>query len=602
MKQSKLLTIEKLKYVMDKEPNVRRHDVTGSITTTPPSVTSESNVVKKMMTQNQPFQQQHTASESKPRINISHSVLKFVGTALGPILPSDNRNSDGRIASIVYLICLTTAGIVMNITAWLQKDDNVGITTDHIDGFLITCIVPSLFWIVYMFCKQNERTTVDFIRYFPHCHRPLLAGAYVFGAGSSVSDILHISFHAHCSHNIASLVFSVFKGVFILTQVLFLRKFASSTLHQSQYIRLVLFHILGTNICIWFRALFTHARILLKGSSVHLSWCGVDAVPLSKISIAAEPYLYPFTMEYSLIAGGILYALWSELRDLHPDPQDIYIYDEMQESGDGHGKLVKVPPFHQTYVSRSFSQLSISSRGSRESVCRTCHDADESHEIMDEYRPSSDPGFLLALLLSMLLYISIACLWMDGNSQHALRFYYVFQITLHGMILVCLWTILMALQHQKPVHYAYNSDDALLIISFTGVLLYSGLSLTANISELHTFGVVTVYSLIRCALVLVEAMLQVTAIVKSLRFRPPAKRLHSDVVRQCALFLLTTNLALWGRDSFFELHDLAAVPVQARLFGETTWGVLTTFAHPLCVFFRFHSAACLYEVWSAFKK
>lgn len=590
MKQGELLTIEKLKHVMDKES---KKDVAN------PIATSESTVVRKLKAQ-------HNKQAEKPRTPISNSILKFIGTILGPILPSDNRNSDGRIASVVYLICLTTAGIVMNITAWLQKDsDVVGITTDHIDGFLITCICPSLIWIIYIFCKQNDRHTVDFLRYFPHCHRPLLAGAYVFGAGSSVADILHISFHAHCSHNIASLVFSVFKAVFILTQVLFLRKFASATLHKSQYIRLVLFHILGTNICIWFRALFTHARLLLKGSAVHNSWCGSDAIPMSKISIASEPYLYPFTMEYSLIAGGILYTLWSELRDLHPDPQDIYIYDEMQDSGDN-GKLIKhghitSSNFDRTYVSRSFSQLSISSRESTQSICRTCNENDESHEIMDDYRPSSDPGFLLGILLSMLLYISIACLWIDKNSLHALRFYYLFQITLHSVVLVCLWIILMALQHQKPVWYAYNSDDILLVISFAGVLLYSGLSLTAAITELHTFGVITIYLLVRCALVLVESMLQVTAIVKSLRFRPPAKRLQSDIVRQCSLFLLTTNVALWGRDSFFEIHDIKTIPVQPRLFGDKTWGVMTTIAHPLNVFFRFHSAACLYEIWNAFK-
>ena len=160
MKKSELLTIEKLKYVFDKESSIRRHDVAGSVTTTAPSVTSEGAAsVKKLITQNHQEQQQqqqqqqhlsqqqqHTLLDAKARTNFSNSVLKCVGTALGPILPSDNRNSDGRIASIVYLICLTTAGVVMNITAWLQKDDKIGITTDHIDGFLITCICPSLVW------------------------------------------------------------------------------------------------------------------------------------------------------------------------------------------------------------------------------------------------------------------------------------------------------------------------------------------------------------------------------------------------------------------------------------------------------------------------
>ena len=231
---------------------------------------------------------------------------------LEPILPSDSPKSDGRIASVVYIICLTTAGIVLNVTAWLQVDRDVtGISIDHVDGFLITCICPALIWIAYIFCKQNNRKTVDFITPLPHSHRPLMAGAYVFGAGSSVMDILHISYYLQCSTNMSSLAFSFFKAVFILTQILFLRKFANATLHKGQSIRLVLFHILGTNICIWFRALFSHIRLLSKGESeieignltdTH-SWCGQKDVPMSKIWSASEPYLYPFTMEYSLIAG-----------------------------------------------------------------------------------------------------------------------------------------------------------------------------------------------------------------------------------------------------------------------------------------------------------
>ena len=280
MKQTELLTIEKLKLIMDND-GVRR----------------ETKVTTDCL---QKITRQKTETS---KLSISHTLLQFIGNVLGPFLPSDNTNSDGRIASVIYLICLTTAGIVMNMTSWLQKDtDVVGITTDHIDGFLITCICPALVWIVYIFCKQNDRKIVDFIGYYPQCHRPLMAGAYVFGAGSSVIDILHISFNVQCSHNVSSLVFSILKAVFILTQILFLRKFANATLHQSQYIRLVLFHILGTNICIWFRALFTHARLLFKSSAIHTNWCGED-VPMSKVSTASEPYLYPFTMEYCLIAG-----------------------------------------------------------------------------------------------------------------------------------------------------------------------------------------------------------------------------------------------------------------------------------------------------------
>ncbi|XP_002168414.2 proton channel OtopLc [Hydra vulgaris] len=596
MKHNDILTIKKLKLIMDGDQKHYNHDINNSVDNS-----------------------QNSYVNSKQKNECTNKFFMILMYLLEPILPSDGTKSDGRIASVVYLICLTTAGIVMNITAWLQNDSNiVGITTDHIDGFLITCILPALIWISYIFCKKNDRKTVDFISTLPHSHRPLMAGAYVFGAGSSVMDILHISFYLQCSSNISSLFFSLFKAVFILTQILFLRKFANATWHKSQNIRLVLFHILGTNICIWFRALFSHAELLFKSAEEavpgHRFWCGADNVPMSRIWSISEPYLYPFTMEYSLIAGGMLYTMWSGMRDLDPDPQDIYIYDEIHHDAEGDDKdrnMKDFPDDSSGYLgsacspslSRSQSHISLYSRISNQSICKSCLEIHESHEITDTKKPSSDPGFLLGILLSILLFISVAFLWIDKDSFHALKFYYIYQITLHSITIVCLWMILKALQLQRPSWYPYKSDDSLLIVSFTGVFLYSGLSFTAAVTEIQYFEGIGIFSLIKSILVLIESMLQVTTIVKAMRFRPSLMTgTHEELVRQGALFLMTTNLALWGQDSFFELRNLSTTPVQTKLFGETAWRAITIFAYPLCIFFRFHSGACLFEVWSSFKQ
>ncbi len=537
----------------------------------------------------------------------------FLAYLLEPILPGDGNKTDGKIASVVYLICLTTAGIVMNVACWLHNDDEVeGVTRDHIDGFLMTCICPALVWILYIFCKQNDRKTVDFISQLPHLHRPLMAGAYVFGAGSCVMDILHVGYYIHCSTNASSMAFSVFKAVFIVSQILFLRKFANATLHKSQNIRLVLFHILGTNVCIWFRALFSHAQLISKGRLDNFNglnsteFCTDKSTPMMKIWSISEPYLYPFTMEYSLIAGGILYMMWSGMRDLNPDPQDIYIYDELAEfSSDGNdfkddssgydGSMTPISAW-----SRSHSHASLPCTVSSSSVCKSCKETHES--IRDSYTPSSDPGFLLGLLLSAFLLLAIALLMLDKGSEHALQFYYIYQIMLHSVMCIALWVFLKALQTQSSSWYTYDSDDTLLIVSFTGVFLYTGLGLTSSISEMKSFKTLSTYLAAKSVLVLFESMLQVTAVIKAMRFRPDHAGLYADFVRQGALFLLTTNIALWTQDSFYELRNSATTPVQKKLFGEVTWQAITIFAYPLCIFFRFHSAACLFEVWSNFKQ
>ena len=565
--------------------------------------------LKTSLTEKQPKKSREICNKS------SNSLAMFLAFLLEPILPGDGNRTDGKIPSVVYLICLTTAGIVMNIASWLQSDANVtGVTHDHIDGFLMTCICPALIWILYIFCKQSDRKTVDFISTMPHSRRPLMAGAYVFGAGSCVMDILHIGFYAQCSNSLSSMAFSIFKAVFIISQILFLRKFSDATLHKSQSIRLVLFHILGTNVCLWFRALFSHAHLISNNRLVNeiniynnTLLCDELETPMSKIWTASEPYLYPFTMEYSLISGGILYMMWSGLRDLNPDPQDIYIYDEISEwntseagdfKDDSSGYIGSSTP--SASLSLSQSHMSIPGSSSSTSFCKACQETREA--IRDSYTSSSDAGFLFGMLLSAFLLFAIALLLLDQASDHALRFYYIYQIMLHSVMCIALWVFLKALQTQLPSWYSYDSDDTLLIVSFTGVFLYTGLGFTSAISEMRAMTSLSGYVAAKSMLVLLESMLQVTAIIKALRFKPNRTGSYADLMIQCTLFLLTTNVALWTQDSFFEMRNSITTPVQNKLFGNTAWRAITIFAYPLCIFFRFHSAACLFEIWSNFKQ
>lgn len=567
----------------------------------------------------QPKSQDTSPSKEEKRAKSTGLITRTLMCVLEPILPDDGVKGDGRIASLLYLICLTTAGVVFNLSKWLQADSKAdsGVTADHIDGFLITCIVPTLLWICYIFCKQNDRKTVDFMTPSPHSNRPLMAGAYVFGAGSCVMDLLHIAYYIECSTNLSSLFFSIFKAVFFFSQILFLRKFATATLHRSPSIRLVLFHILGTNICIWFRALFSHSRTIFSDRATYLnidkdSFCRTQHYSMEKIWEASEPYLYPFTMEYTLIAGGILYNMWSGMRDLDPDPQDIYIYDELSDfntttdnmsekyyDDQGYGTCEAHTPSKDSMSSARFlSRFSLNRAVSTSSLCQTCidhHDRSRLNKV-----PSSDPGLLVGLLFSILLLLAVGLLWVDKTSQNALRFYYLYQITLLTFMSISCWVILKCLMTQKLMWYPFAPDDALLIASFTGVFLYAGLCLTAGIAEYKNQGLISDFSIAKSTLILFQGMLQATAVIKALRFRP-REEISANVIRQGALFLLTTNIALWGQDSFFELRDFVTTPVQTVFYGEKSWKAITVLAYPLCIFFRFHSAACLFEVWSSFR-
>lgn len=66
--------------------------------------------------------------------------------------------------------------------------------------------------------------------------------------------------------------------------------------------------------------------------------------------------------------------------------------------------------------------------------------------------------------------------------------------------------------------------------------------------------------------------------------------------RQLITFLLITNLTLWIIYTF-EMQKVEASPVQLSIYGFTTWALIVRFTLPLSIFYRFHSAVTLAEVW-----
>ncbi|CAK8683687.1 unnamed protein product [Clavelina lepadiformis] len=69
------------------------------------------------------------------------------------------------------------------------------------------------------------------------------------------------------------------------------------------------------------------------------------------------------------------------------------------------------------------------------------------------------------------------------------------------------------------------------------------------------------------------------------------------LLRNVVMFLLITNASLWV---FTSLEETAFVVYlyEELYYGESTWTALYMICRPLSIFFRMHSAACLFEIWS----
>ena len=87
---------------------------------------------------------------------------------------------------------------------------------------------------------------------------------------------------------------------------------------------------------------------------------------------------------------------------------------------------------------------------------------------------------------------------------------------------------------------------------------------------------------------------QIKVIAKE-RLAPPDQK--RKFLRDILMFLLISNACLWV---FLSLEGTAfdVQSYQDDYYGAILWTIISMICRPLNIFFRMHSAACLFEVWS----
>ena len=568
--------------------------------------------------------------------------------------------SGSSLPSITWAFILIVTFLMLIWTSEVEKGEGretrlkpLGLTKGHLQICLITLMLLSLTGILYCFKRRKDTSFLIVTEHSENTNSYLLGGVYLFGAGTlfmiiqqlqtyphmivkypeinvkSVKQPLHLGIFAQYNitnsthvwnltrptvltikqHLVLSYVswveifYSTVRLIFTSIQILFLQAFWKSTFRKLRIIKFLFFHIIATNICIWilyvaeethiFEHLAGHWLNLLPGNST------MDAAV--EITHTFSEYLVPFTLEYSLIAAGILYGMASEMKHFTSGVTGANI------------------------LARSM-QWKERNRGYKR-VDNSEHDTDQVDGLAMSFRSfskrtsqnktSAQPGLLIGLLFSIVLLTSALSL-KDENLLHmenCLTFFFVFQSLLFICHIVSLWRILGGLQSHKRKSHAMRPDDCLLIIGLLGgvgfdiPLIIAASRFIINFQPgkggLHREGTMKIL-LTSELLTFIARVLQTWVIIVSQRYKCLKSNKDqissSKVIRQQSLFVLVTNLGLWALDSFFELKDFAqtSYPCGKVSYGED-WKTIVSFTFPFCIFFRFHSAAMIFDLWAKFK-
>lgn len=90
---------------------------------------------------------------------------------------------------------------------------------------------------------------------------------------------------------------------------------------------------------------------------------------------------------------------------------------------------------------------------------------------------------------------------------------------------------------------------------------------------------------------------QVALVLNGLRRYPlKSSHLNEKPGRTCLTFLVVGNITAWiFYSTVAKTHVLQSTP--SKLFGEMSWIILSNISLPLLLFFYFHSAVCIADIW-----
>ncbi|XP_048267984.1 proton channel OtopLc isoform X2 [Bombus terrestris] len=434
----------------------------------------------------------------------------------------------------------------------------------------------------------------------------LRMGAVAFGIGSMIysglefGQYFELEQNTKC-HNIMLALTPATRMAFIFIQMyfIFLNNEQMKVYRHRVVARFGLMHMIGTNLSVWLSVLVqeTKHEILtfynpennsLKishrlGSKANLNLGGHNhyhhgehlRLPrglkgphhmfecrrtniMGSLVQDASPFLFPCTIEYSLICAAILYVMWKNIsKAAFSQP--------------------KTPP---------------GSRHHAHAYRRSPH-----HYSVDCAR--AHKGLFVGILILVLTIISLILFFVLISRPELVSFAVtevnVCELTLYGMSTLA--TLIGMFQMRKLRYDGTRNlelDNILLVAAQTGMFIYSTFTI---IGAQFTLAKHTILVLITALASVVQTTFQTIFILDaSRRSVVTAKQIRRKPGREIVTFLLVTNLAMWAINTL-EKSRAESHPVQLHFYGLWAWTIITHVSMPLAIFYRFHSTVCLCEVW-----
>uniref|UniRef100_A0A336KML1 CSON012925 protein n=1 Tax=Culicoides sonorensis TaxID=179676 RepID=A0A336KML1_CULSO len=515
--------------------------------------------------------------------------------------------------SALYAKIIVFMGIAFPVTDVISAKT----TPSFYQGFYLYLYVVSVLFVIFVYAAHYRNSVVTNVidqygnnvakqeyskrkNESRHGSFYLRVGAIAFGVGSMVYTGLEFGQYFELKEddrcqNVLVAITPVARLLLSLVQMHFIFIYSKLCLLRNHKLlaKFGLMHLLATNLCEWLFVLIEEAKheilhvvhhkyhltpdldkqnltSIAENLEHHLSRraTGTDIfVECRRTNIMgnlvqnAAPYLFPCTIEYSLICAVILFEMWKHLC-----------------ANDGESLR------SQRRSHKDSHQLSINCAGSHR-------------------------GMFCGILITVLTIISLIMYFVLSIETQPYQAAAVKEVTYCEILLYFLMTIaiICAVKQMNKLRYSskrryttMSLDCTLLLVAQSGIYIYCMFSvigcyfaITSDSSEDYG-AAMGMFAEILC---IVQTTLQTLFILHGWWKRCKGhEQRRQKPGRQFITFLLIANMSMWILNCLIK-QRAGFRPTHMEVFGIWSWTILTHISMPLAIFYRFHSTICLFEIW-----
>lgn len=271
----------------------------------------------------------------------------------------------------------------------------------------------------------------------------------------------------------------------------------------------------------------------------------------------ASPFLFPCTIEYSLICAVILFEMWKQ-------------------------SLSRGQP-------KRSRDRKISTAG--QNAHHFSVDCSRAHK-----------GMLAGIILVVLTIISLIMFYVLNIPAY--QTLATLEVTICELVLYMITSLAVLgafirvrdLKFSQSFGVAMPLDCTLLLLAQSGVYIYSVFSMIGCYFSYDNGGLL---GLIAEAFSIVQTSMQTLLILNTWWRRcRSAKESRKKPGREICTFLLVANMSIWSINALVKNRAMFR-RTHLEFFGDWSWTIITHVSMPLAIFYRFHSTICLFEIWKS---